>query len=105
MPEPIVVIVTFVPKEGARAELVTALQTSIPEVHTETGCELYALHSVPDGSLFLIEKWTSAVELDAHAAGDIVRRLDASIESLLAVPAVVTRIAPLPAGSTDQGQL
>jgi quinol monooxygenase YgiN len=103
--DPVVVTVTFVPVAGALEQVSVALQRSIAEVHTEAGCELFALHQVPDGTLFMIEKWTTAADLDAHAAGEIVKRLDASIEGLLARPAVVTRIAPLPAGTSSQGQL
>jgi quinol monooxygenase YgiN len=105
MSEPVVVTVTFVPVAGAVEQLITALHRSIAEVHTESGCELYALHRAPDGTLFMIEKWTTVDDLDAHAAGEIVRRLDASIEGLLAEPATVTRVAPLPAGTPTQGQL
>lgn len=105
MSEAVIVTVTFVPVEGARDQLISALRRSIAEVHTEKGCELYALHDVPDGTLFLIEKWSSAEDLDAHAAGDIVKRLDESIEVLLAEPAAVTHISPIPAGAASQGQL
>lgn len=103
--EAVIVTVTFVPMEGVRDQVASALRRSIAEVHTEKGCELYALHDVPDGTLFMIEKWSSAEHLDAHAAGDIVKRLDESLEGLLAEPAAVTRISPIPAGTASQGQL
>jgi len=105
MSSPVIVTVTFLPANGARERLLDALRRGIAEVHTEPGCELYALHEVPDGSFFLIEKWSSVEALDAHAAGQIVARLDASLEGLLAEPAEVTRLAPLAAGTPPQGEL
>jgi quinol monooxygenase YgiN len=105
MPEPVIVTVTFVPADGARNKVIAALDRGIAEVHSESGCELYALHEVPGGRLFMIEKWTSVAYLDAHAAGETVARLDASLDGLLAEAAVVTRIVPLPAGTQFQGAL
>jgi quinol monooxygenase YgiN len=105
MSESVIVTVTFVPADGARDNVISALERGIAEVHSEPGCELYSLHEVPDGTFFMIEKWTSAVELDAHAAGQTVARLDASLEGLLAEAAVITRIVPFPAGTRSQGQL
>jgi quinol monooxygenase YgiN len=105
MSESVIVTVTFVPADGAGGEVISALERGISEVHSERGCELYSLHEVPDGTLFMIEKWTSVADLDAHAAGETVARLDASLEGLLAEAAVVTRIVPHPAGTRSQGQL
>lgn len=105
MSESVIVTAAFVPVEGARDRLISALGRSISEVHGEKGCELYALHDVPDGTLLMIEKWSSVEDLDAHAAGDIVKRLDESIEDLITVPVVVTRMSAIPAGTKSQGQL
>jgi quinol monooxygenase YgiN len=105
MSDAAIVIVTFVPANGERDQVISALQRSIAEVHTEKGCELYALHDVPNGTLFMIEKWSSAEDLDAHAAGEIVKHLNASLEGLLAEPAAVTRITPIRAGTALQGGL
>lgn len=105
MSSPVIVTVTFIPAHGERDRLLEALQRGIAEVHTEQGCELYALHEAPDGSFFLIEKWSTVEALNTHAAGEIVARLDASLEGLLAEPAEVTRLAPLAAGTPSQGEL
>lgn len=74
-------------------------------MHEEEGCELYAIHDSPDGTIVMLEKWTSAAALDAHAAGQPVVRLNAAIEGLVAAPPVVTRLAPIPAGTPTQGAL
>lgn len=105
MSDPVVVTAIFTPAEGKRDALVAALTPAIAEVHEEEGCELYAIHDSPDGTIVMLEKWTSAAALDAHAAGQPVVRLNAAIEGLVAAPPVVTRLAPIPAGTPTQGAL
>jgi quinol monooxygenase YgiN len=53
----------------------------------------------------MIEKWESAELLDAHGAGEPVKRLNASLEGLLQRPVEVERHEPIPAGTLDQGTL
>ena len=53
----------------------------------------------------MIEKWTSAELLDAHGSSRAVQRLNAQAGPLLAGPVVVTRLAPIPAGTPAQGLL
>ncbi|RJT96543.1 antibiotic biosynthesis monooxygenase [Arthrobacter frigidicola] len=101
----VVVTVTFVPAEGARDSMIAALSTAIAEVHKEDGCELYAIHNAPDGTVVMLEKWTSKKALEAHAAGPAVADLNASLVGLLAVPPAVTELAPIAAGTPEQGQL
>ena len=101
----IVVTAVFTPKDGARDQVVAALKPAIAEVHEETGCLLYAIHDAPNGQVVMIEKWDSAELLDAHGAGDPVKRLNASLEGLLAEPVEVTRLTPIPAGTDRQGAL
>jgi quinol monooxygenase YgiN len=101
----VVVTAMFTPKEGAFDDVVAALSPAIAEVHEEPGCELYAIHEAPNGQIVMIEKWASAELLDAHGAGDPVKRLNASLEGLLAEPVAVTRLAAIPAGTSAQGAL
>lgn len=103
--EPVVVTAYFRPAEGAHDALVEALTASIPAVHGEEGCELYAIHDAPDGTIVMIEKWTSAALLDAHGAGEPVAALNRAVDGLLASPVEVTRLAPLSAGTAEQGLL
>jgi quinol monooxygenase YgiN len=103
--DPVVVIVTFVPAKGARDSMIAALSDAIAEVHREDGCELYSIHGAPDGTVVMLEKWTSATDLAAHAAGAAVVKLNASLVGLLAVPPKVTELVPIPAGTPEQGQL
>ena len=101
----VVVTAVFHPAPDRRDDLVAALRASIPAVHDEAGCLLYAIHDASDGTVTMIEKWTGQGDLDAHAAGPAVVALNAAIDGLLASPVVVTTMAPLPAGTDDQGVL
>jgi quinol monooxygenase YgiN len=101
----VVVTAVFRPVEGRTAELVEALQASIPAVHGEAGCELYAIHDAEDGTITMIEKWESAELLDAHGAGEPVKELGRRNAGLLDGPVVVTRMTPIPAGTAEQGLL
>lgn len=101
----IVVTAAFTPKDGAYHQVVAALSPAIAEVHEEQGCLLYAIHESPSGQIMMIEKWESAELLDAHGEGDAVKRLNASLEGLLERPVEVTRLVPIPAGTSHQGAL
>ena len=105
MLNPIIVTVTFNAAAGKRDEMIEALKRGIEEVHTEAGCELYAIHSAEDHSIVMLEKWSSVADLDAHAAGDAVKRLDASLVGLMAHAPVVTRATAIPAGQPEKGGL
>lgn len=102
---PVVVTAAFTPKEGSFDQVVAALHPAIAEVHEEPGCLLYAIHESPDGRILMIEKWESAELLDAHGAGEPVKRLNASLAGLLECPVEVMRHEPIPAGTPGQGTL
>ena len=102
---PVVVTAVFHPSPGRTAELIDALRATIPGVHREEDCLLYAIHDAADGTITMIEKWTSAEALDAHASGDAVKALRQAVEGLVAQPATVTTMTPLPAGTPEQGEL
>ena len=101
----VVVTAVFHPAAGRTTELITALQATIPAVHQEKGCRLYAIHDAADGTITMIEKWDSPEALAAHAAGPAVKALQAAVAKLVAAPATVTTMVPLPAGTATQGQL
>ena len=101
----IVVTAVFHPADGRTTELINALRRSIPAVHNEQGCRLYAIHDAEDGTITMIEKWDTREALAAHAAGPAVKALDAAISHLIAQPTTVTTMTPLLAGTTEQGEL
>lgn len=100
----VIVTAVFHPAEGRKDDLAAAMRRGIEAVHAEAGCELYAIHDADDGTITMIEKWTSVDALDAHGSGSAVGVLGADIDGLLAGPTVVTRMTPIPVGG-DQGRL
>lgn len=105
MSEPINVTAIFRPLPGEREQVLANLRVAIPLVHEEEGCELYAITDAPDGTIVMIEKWTSAELLDAHGAGQPVADLNIANEGLLASPVEVTRLVPIPVGDAVKGAL
>ncbi|MEH3088121.1 MAG: antibiotic biosynthesis monooxygenase [Microbacterium arborescens] len=105
MSAPVVVTAHFSPKPGTLDALRAALVASIPAVHEEDGCELYAIHDVPDGSIMMIEKWSSRELLAAHGSGAAVAALNEAVSDVVAAPPVVVIMDPIPAGTEAQGQL
>lgn len=101
----IIVTAIFEPRPGASAGLRSALQQAIPAVHAEAGCELYAIHDAEDGSIVMLEKWTTQEDLKAHADGQAVVELNALIAPHLASPVRVTAMSPILAGTPAQGAL
>src|SRR5690349_25146564 len=100
---PVVVTAVFHPAEGQKEGLVKALQATIPAVHEEDGCLLYAIHDAADGTITMIEKWTSSELLEAHAKGPAVAALDAAVDPLIDSPTTVTTMTPINAGTDAQG--
>lgn len=68
----IVVIARLFPKPGRTADLLAALEAASPAIHAEPGCELYAGHEAPDGTIVMIEKWATQADLDAHMTSPAV---------------------------------
>jgi quinol monooxygenase YgiN len=101
----VVVTAVFHPLDGHRADLIDALRSSIPAVHAEPGCVLYAIHDASDGTITMIEKWTTPELLAEHAAGPAVADLDRSVGPHIAEPTTVVTMDPLPAGTDSQGLL
>lgn len=101
----VVVTAVFYPKPGRKQELAAAMQRGIAAVHEEQGCELYAIHDAEDGTITMIEKWSTAEDLDAHGSGSVVEILRGDVADLVEKPGLVTRMTPIPAGTEAQGQL
>ncbi|GGE74057.1 putative quinol monooxygenase [Nesterenkonia cremea] len=101
----VIVTAVFHPKDGKKQELADAMRRGIEAVHTESGCELYSIHDAEDGTVTMIEKWSSAEELDAHGEGEPVKTLLADIDGLVEGAPTVTRMHPLPRGTQEQGSL
>lgn len=101
----VVVVATVFPLPDQRTEVIAAFMRAIERVHAEDeGCELYALN-VGDDRLVMVEKWTSAEALDAHARGPALVELGQAIEGKLSAPTDVQVLRPHPAGTADQGAI
>jgi quinol monooxygenase YgiN len=94
----VVVTAIFTPVEGQKAELIKALQASVPAVHEEEGCELYAIHDADDGTVVMIEKWASREDLERHNHGAAGAALMGRIRHLLARAVTVNKMDPVMAG-------
>ncbi|MDR1237143.1 MAG: antibiotic biosynthesis monooxygenase, partial [Propionibacteriaceae bacterium] len=94
------------PKPDKKQELVAALTETIPAVHAQdSGCQLYAIHDSADGTITMIEKWDSAELLQIHSKSAATAALNAAIATFVAKPTLVTKMTPIPAGTTEQGLL
>jgi len=100
----VVVVATVIPLPEHRDEVIAAYTETIPKVHAEDGCELYALHQAED-RLMMIEKWASRETLGAHSQGAALAALRSQLAGKIAGPAEVIVLEAVPAGDPDQGQL
>jgi quinol monooxygenase YgiN len=100
----VVVVATAYPASGHADEVRAALLRAVPRVHTEDGCELYALHESAD-RLVLVEKWTSAEALATHAAAEALADLRGELGGLTTGDLDIQVLAPVAAGTPAQGAL
>jgi len=100
----VVVVATITPLSEHRDEVIAALTATIPRVHAEDGCELYALHAAPD-RLIMIEKWASGDALGTHRKGAVLAALNPILAGKVAGPSEVIVLDAVPAGETAKGQL
>jgi quinol monooxygenase YgiN len=101
---PIVLTATLTPLPEFRDDVLLALQEAVPRVHTEPGCELYALHDSPAGFL-IIEQWSDPAALKAHAKGEAIGQLRSALEGKLDGPLDTKMYTPLPHGHPGKGRL
>jgi len=102
---PVVVVATITPKPEHRDAVIAAMKKTVPLVHDEDGCELYALHT-DDERLVMIERWTSREALKKHGTDSPgLKVFGQEIDGMLAAPTVVLRLDAVPAGDPAKGQL
>jgi quinol monooxygenase YgiN len=99
-----VVVAIQTPKPGRLQDVLSAFSVITPLVHEERGCELYAVHT--DGAaVYVIERWTTMDDLDAHAAGLPLVQLDELRGDALAEPVVVHVMENVPIGLAAVGTI
>jgi len=101
---PLIIVATIVPLPAHRDEVLAALTTAVQDVHTEDGCELYALHQNAD-RLVMIERWSDPGGFRAHGRSPALALLTAALDGLLEGPLDVVVLEPVPAGDPAKGQL
>jgi quinol monooxygenase YgiN len=101
----VIVIATLLPAPGRRDDVVAALTSAIERVHAEDeNVLLYAMHEGPD-RIVMIEKYTSAAALAAHAKSAALAELMGAIDGALTEPMDVQVLTARPVGMPSKGQL
>jgi quinol monooxygenase YgiN len=100
----VVVVATITPKPGEEDAVRAALLSSIPQVHEEPGCELYALHEGA-GQFVMVERWASPEALKQHGSAEALTRLGAALAGKVAGAPEVRRLTAVPAGDTEKGRV
>lgn len=100
----VVVVATIHAKQGLTDRVLDAFAEVSPRVHEEPGCELYAAHT--DGRVVvMVEQWSSQADLDAHAAGDPLKRLHDLFDGLLDGPSDVWPLRAVTLGDPLKGKI
>jgi quinol monooxygenase YgiN len=97
-----VVVATITPLPDHHDAVREALRAAVARVHSEDGCELYALHEAPD-RFVMVERWTSADALRTHSKSPALGELGAALEGKVAGPSEVVVLDAVPAGDPDKG--
>ena len=104
MAEPFNVVAIIHPLPGKRDEIIEAFRVVSPLVHQEEGCELYALQSTQVGEgLIVIERWSTADDLQAHATGAAMDKLNELSAHLRATASDVILVDQVPLGDPSKG--
>ncbi|MDR1187598.1 MAG: antibiotic biosynthesis monooxygenase [Bifidobacteriaceae bacterium] len=94
MADPVVVVATFIPREGMHDSVHAVIKAAQTDVYNEPGCLLYSLHEAPD-RFVLIEKWASLADLEAHGEGKALGKLGKALDPLLAEDVQIIRLQPV----------
>lgn len=100
----VIVVAVISPLDGHIPDIVDAFAAVSPLVHAEGGCELYALHHDAD-QVIMIERWASAADLAAHAAGAPITELNARLAGHIDGAAEVSVLENVPLGETIKGTI
>lgn len=101
----IVVTARLFPKPGHLADVLAALHAASAAIYAEQGCELYAGHEAPDGTIVMIEKWATQADLDAHLAGEPVRVYREARAPFEAQRPQMELLKPLAGADSERGAL
>ena len=83
----LIVVTVLTAKPGRGLAVIESFREISPHLHAEPGCELYAAHHEQDGdTVVMIERWSTRADLDVHAAGAPLARLNELNADLLERP-------------------
>jgi quinol monooxygenase YgiN len=100
----VVVVAVITPEPGKEDAVREAILETIPKVHAEPGCELYALHEGP-GEFVMVERWASPEALAVHGKAEALSALGAALAGKVTGPPQVRRLDAVPAGDGEKGVL
>ena len=98
----VVVVATITPLLEYRDEVIAAFTETIPQVHAEDGCELYALHQAED-RLIMVEKWASREALATHSKGAALAAMNPKLAGKVTGRPEVIVLDSVPAGDPAKG--
>lgn len=100
----LVVIAVLTAKPGKGPQVIESFREISALVHEERGCELYAAHLEQEGdTVVMVERWTTQVDLEAHASGAPLARLNELNADLLERPYDVWVLDAVPLGDVARG--
>lgn len=101
-----VVVALLTPQPGKGQQVIESFREVAPLVHQEPGCELYSAHLQQEGDIvIIIERWTTRKDLDAHAAGAPLARLNELNAELLVRPYDVWFLDNVQLGDPTKGSI
>ncbi|GAA1704574.1 hypothetical protein GCM10009808_23160 [Microbacterium sediminicola] len=71
-------------------QAIAAIAAAVDGIRAEEGCEQYAPHLADDGTIVIVERWSSREALAAHDTGSAVQVLRDGVKGLMAAPTEVT---------------
>lgn len=104
---PMITVAVIEPLPEQVAAVEAALRAAVQAAHSETGCELYALHRTTDEPVrfVMVEQWAGADALAAHMEGDGIKALLPALAGRLAGAPQILRLRALPVGDAKLGRL
>lgn len=102
-----VIVVARIPaKPGQAQQLADAFASASPQVHAEdAGCELYAAHVGDGDDVWIVEKWASGEDLDAHGKSSAMRKIGGAIGQYVGGAPEIHRLTAVPTDGSPKGAL
>jgi quinol monooxygenase YgiN len=98
------VVATIIPLEGRLDDVEAVLRDLAPQVHSEDGCEKYALHRGRD-RIVVIERWRDGAALGAHGQGPAIKAMGQRLAGLVSGAPDVQILEPVEVGDPARGRI